>query len=86
MQVIAKKNNLGIARLGLAVSRKNVKTAIKRNQIKRIIRENFRLNQQDLEGLDIVVTVQRASVEAQKRALKKSLSNHWLRIIECKKY
>ncbi len=86
MLVIATENNLGIARLGLAISRKNIKTAIKRNQIKRIIRESFRLNQEKLEGLDIVVTAHKASVEAEKRALKDSLSNHWLRITECKKY
>ena len=86
MLVIATENNLGIARLGLAISRKNIKTAIKRNQIKRTIRESFRLNQEKLEGLDIVVTAQKASVEAEKRALKDSLSNHWLRITECKKY
>jgi ribonuclease P protein component len=86
MLVIATENNLGIARLGLAISRKNVKTATKRNQIKRIIRESFRINQQNLEGLDIVVTAHRASVEAEKRALKNSISNHWQRITECKNY
>lgn len=86
MLVIAAENNMGIARLGLAISKKNVKTAIKRNQIKRIIRESFRLNQQNLEGLDIVVTAHRASVEAEKGVLKDSISKHWQHIIECKKY
>ena len=86
MQVNANQNNLGMARLGLAVSRKNVKHAIKRNRIKRIIRESFRKNQTLFEGMDIVVTVQRQATAAGSKILNESLSNHWQQIARCKNY
>ncbi len=56
-------NDMGYLRLGLSVSRR-VGNAIKRNRIKRLIRETFRLCQQELvedaaggAGYDLVVVV-----------------------------
>ena len=52
--LLARNNHLTLARLGLAVAKKNVPLAVTRNQIKRLVREAFRINQQILAGLDIV--------------------------------
>ena len=50
-------NTLGHPRLGMSVSRK-VGTAVRRNRIRRLIRESFRLLQHDLpQGYDFVVVV-----------------------------
>lgn len=50
-------NGLGFPRLGMSVSRK-VGTAVRRNRIRRLIRESFRLLQHDLpQGYDLVVVV-----------------------------
>ncbi|WP_151709578.1 ribonuclease P protein component [Acinetobacter brisouii] len=43
------------SRLGLVVAKKKVRRAHERNRIKRIARESFRLNQQAIASLDIVV-------------------------------
>ena len=44
-----------IGRLGLVIAKKHVPTAVARNQIKRVARERFRLNQHQLKSLNIVV-------------------------------
>ena len=44
------------SRLGLAVSRR-VGNAVRRNRIKRIVRERFRLNQGQLPDVDIAIQV-----------------------------
>jgi ribonuclease P protein component len=43
------------SRLGLVVAKKKVRRAHERNRVKRLARESFRLHQQQLEKLDIVV-------------------------------
>src|SRR5918992_3211183 len=55
--VYAVPNELGHPRLGLSVSRK-VGTAVRRNRIRRLLRESFRLMQHDLpRGYDLVIVV-----------------------------
>jgi ribonuclease P protein component len=57
LAVLAKPNELGHPRIGLSVPRR-VGTAPRRNRIKRLLRESFRLMQHDLpEGYDFVVVV-----------------------------
>lgn len=48
-------NDRGHARLGLIVARRVEKLAVKRNRVKRLLREQFRLHRQDLPALDMVV-------------------------------
>ena len=45
----------GAARLGMLVSRKHAVRAVDRNRIKRCIREAFRLTQQNLGSVDLLV-------------------------------
>lgn len=54
--IFARPNGLQWARLGLSVSRR-VGGAIRRNRVKRLLRESFRLDQHGLPPLDFVVTV-----------------------------
>ena len=42
-------------RLGILISRKHAAAAVERNRIKRCIREAFRLEQEHLQGLELLV-------------------------------
>jgi ribonuclease P protein component len=59
------------ARLGIIVAKKNVRLAVDRNKIKRVIRETFRLQQEALVGLDVVVIVKKNfdTLDAEKQRL-----------------
>ncbi|WP_127471708.1 ribonuclease P protein component [Thiomicrorhabdus aquaedulcis] len=53
--LIVRPNHEPIARLGLAVAKKQLQRAVWRNRVKRIAREAFRLHKESLSGYDIVV-------------------------------
>ena len=53
--LLAKPNDMNCPRLGLVMSKKNVGNAVKRNRIKRLCRETFRLNTAALPATDLVL-------------------------------
>ncbi len=78
--VYYKKNNFKCNRLGITVGKK-IAGAVKRNRIKRLIRESYRLIESDLKsGYDIIIVARTKSAEADfyavsgalKRLFKKS--------------
>jgi ribonuclease P protein component len=75
--VLCRGNDGNVARLGLAISKKNCRAATARNRIKRIVRESVRMNQAKLEGLDIVVMNQPAARNSNNRQIFDSLHGHW---------
>lgn len=79
--LLAIRNDVDHPRLGLAIAKKNIKKAVHRNVIKRAVRENFRIQQQRLGNIDIVVLARREAVDAPQELLRKSLEKHWLRLV-----
>lgn len=55
LTLYCRANALAYARLALIVPKKLVAGAVDRNRIRRLVREAFRLNQMQLQGLDCVV-------------------------------
>ena len=80
--VLAIVNELDHPRLGLAIAKKNIKRAVDRNKIKRAARESFRLQQQVMTNLDIVVMARRDAAIANSKTLQASLDKHWLKLIK----
>ncbi|MCH6548311.1 MAG: ribonuclease P protein component [Proteobacteria bacterium] len=77
--VLSRANGKKGGRLGLAISKKNCRSAVQRNRLKRVVRESFRLHQQVLGGLDVVVMSRAGASGASNRTLFDSLAGHWQR-------
>ena len=69
--ILARRNELGRARLGLAISKRVAKRAVDRNRLKRIAREAFRTSTQI--DCDFVVMARPAAVGADNAELRRSL-------------
>jgi len=78
--VLAKRNDLGHPRLGTVVSIKNAGNAVKRNRLKRLIRESFRLNRTHLGDVDLVVLVRSGISARSNKQIFRSLEAHWRKI------
>jgi len=53
-------NGLGYTRLGISVGAKKVRLAVRRNRIKRVLREVYRKNRPIIkDGFDMVVSIRR---------------------------
>jgi ribonuclease P protein component len=75
-----KKNSLTYARLGIVLAKKSVRFANDRNQIKRIIRESFRQQQQLLAGFDILVVGYHQLNMLKKAELRELIDHQWQRL------
>lgn len=78
--LLAKYNDLSHPRLGLVVAKKKEKTAVGRNRIKRLTRESFRLQQDKLPNIDIVVLARDGIGNADNKVLYKQLTKLWKKI------
>lgn len=71
--IISKQNKFGITRLGVTV-RKKTGNAVKRNRVKRLIREYFRLNHSFFpQGYDIVIAAKKDASYLDLQAVHKEL-------------
>lgn len=78
--VLAISNATPTPRLGLAISKKSIRKATKRNWIKRHIRESFRQSVAQLPGLDLVVLSKSGVDQLAGPLIQKSLAQHWMKL------
>lgn len=73
-------NQMGIARLGMAIAKKNLRRAHERNRIRRLIRESFRQQHHALPAVDVVVLCRPDVLTMSNAALFQQLEGLWLRL------
>lgn len=80
MMALVRLSTRGHPRLGLVVSKKNVKRAVDRNRFKRLVRESVRLRQHQLPSVDIVVLARRGVQDIDNDTLHRQLHGMWKRL------
>ena len=80
LTLLAISNHLGHPRLGMAISRKNVRRAVKRNLIKRQLRESFRHHQDIIGDFDVVVLAKAGCGELPRQELRRQIDSCWQKI------
>ncbi|AFU99648.1 ribonuclease P protein component [Simiduia agarivorans] len=78
--LLACSNGLEHPRLGLVISKKNVRHAVNRNRIKRQVREYFRLHQQELPAIDCIFLARRGLDQVDSPTLVKQLQAQFKRL------
>ena len=82
LTLLACRNQREYPRLGLAITKKKIKTAVARHHLKRVIRESFRQHKQQLAGLDIIVMGTKQAQDTPNTMLFKQLQYHWQKLAE----
>ncbi len=78
--ILTRPNGLDYPRLGLVIAKKHIRKATQRNQIKRKIRESFRLRQHTLAGIDAIVLARSGLDQLDKAQQAQLLAQQWARI------
>lgn len=76
-----KPNTKAHGRIGIIVGKRVAAHAVTRNKIKRVIRESFRANQEQLKCLDIVVIARQQCGTQDKIQLREGIDKLWQRLI-----
>lgn len=77
----SRPNGQGPARLGLAIAKKQLRRAVDRNRVKRLVREYFRLSVPHKCAMDFVVMTRSIASQRSNSELNASLAGHFSRLI-----
>jgi len=89
IQVYAKPNGLAYARIGMIVPKKIERHAVKRNWIKRILRETFRKNRRskhDGNNMDWVIRLKRSIGKDESIRLASEAQSLMIELQQCHDY
>lgn len=78
--LLASSNTQNHARIGFVLAKKQIKRAVDRNRIKRIVRESFRHNQHDLAAIDFVILGRSGLVELDNSQLRAMIDILWFKL------
>lgn len=78
--ILSRANGLDHPRIGFIISKKNVRRAVKRNHVRRIMRESFRLHQQGLPAYDMIIMARPGAGDLSSEELHRLSKKCWSRL------
>lgn len=78
--VLASENDKTHPRLGFVLAKKQVKLAVDRNLVKRVIRESFRHNQHQMANNDFVILARPGLADLDSKELREMIDGLWFRL------
>jgi ribonuclease P protein component len=79
--LLAKLNDESAHRLGLVIAKKNVRLAVQRNRIKRVVRELFRNLPYSEPPMDVVLLARRGMAHLDNAELSSILLQQWRKLV-----
>ena len=80
MLVLASANGLDHPRIGFVLAKKQIKHAVQRNRVKRLVRESCRLNQHQLPAADFVILARSGVTELDNQQIREMIDALWFRL------
>ena len=81
VSIRGKYNQMEYPRIGYSIPKRGTKLAFRRNRLKRLVKESFRLNAHQLPKMDLIVLVQN---ESQDEVLSATLDAGFGKLIQLK--
>jgi len=78
--LLAVPNGLDHPRIGLVLAKKNLRLAVQRNRVRRLVRESFRVRRQTLPPVDLVILARRGLAEKDNAEIREILDQLWQRL------
>jgi ribonuclease P protein component len=80
MLVLASANGLDHPRIGFVLAKKQIKHAVQRNRVKRLVRESYRLHQHELPDADFVILARSGISELDNQQIHEMIDALWFRL------
>ena len=78
--LLAAPNKLPHPRIGFVLSKKQVRQAVQRNRIKRVVREHFRQHADEMPGIDIIVLARKGFDRLGNDDINTSFNSLWFKL------
>jgi len=79
--ILGAANDLGHSRIGFIIAKKNIRTAVHRNRIKRIIRNFFRVHCSEFDTADLIIMARRGLDQRSNSEINRIFSDLWYKLV-----